>query len=188
MPRPRLFDPDTALDALVGVFWAKGYSDASYDDIVSASGVSRKSLYAAFGDKQALFTKALQRYRTDHATRFLADLDNEDISLDGIASMFRRLGELATSDAGSMGCLMANTATSPAIKTPEVKDQLDRHLEITTKRFSTALARAGCPAKRIKAKALYLTGALQGLFLLAHARAQPDLIEAYVNGVVDQIA
>ncbi|MEM8839406.1 MAG: helix-turn-helix domain-containing protein, partial [Pseudomonadota bacterium] len=63
MPRPREFNPDDALDAAMRVFWAKGFAETSYDDLVLGTGVSRKSLYSVFGDKHMLFIAALQRYR-----------------------------------------------------------------------------------------------------------------------------
>jgi AcrR family transcriptional regulator len=50
------------LDRALRVFWRKGYEGASLSDLTKAVGVSRPSLYAAFGDKEALFRKALDRY------------------------------------------------------------------------------------------------------------------------------
>jgi AcrR family transcriptional regulator len=60
--RPRAFDIEEALDRAVRVFWQKGYEGASLDDLTGAMGISRPSLYAAFGDKETLFRKALDRY------------------------------------------------------------------------------------------------------------------------------
>jgi AcrR family transcriptional regulator len=60
--RPRSFDPARALDCAMHVFWSKGYEGASLTDLTKAMGINRPSLYAAFGDKEALFCKALDRY------------------------------------------------------------------------------------------------------------------------------
>jgi AcrR family transcriptional regulator len=62
MGRPRSFDIDRALDRALVVFWRKGYEGASLSDLTKAVGVNRPSLYAAFGGKEALFRKALDRW------------------------------------------------------------------------------------------------------------------------------
>ncbi|AMV20256.1 TetR/AcrR family transcriptional regulator [Planctomyces sp. SH-PL14] len=60
--RPREFDPDKALDQAMAVFWKKGYEGASLPDLTRAMGINRPSLYAAFGNKESLFRKAMDRY------------------------------------------------------------------------------------------------------------------------------
>src|SRR6202048_1663786 len=60
--RPRTFDPDTALDRAMHVFWAKGYEGASLSNLTRAMRINRPSLYAAFGNKEQLFRKVLGRY------------------------------------------------------------------------------------------------------------------------------
>ena len=62
--RPREYDPDDALRRALEVFWKTGYSGTSLDAIAAATGMNRPSLYAAFGDKHALYLKALAHYQT----------------------------------------------------------------------------------------------------------------------------
>ncbi len=61
--RPRAFDPDAVLETVLELFWMNGFAATSLDDISDATGVSRPSLAAAFGDKQALYIKAMERYQ-----------------------------------------------------------------------------------------------------------------------------
>jgi len=60
--RPRAFDVDDALDRALKVFWRKGYEGASLPELTRAMGINRPSLYAAFGNKESLFRKAVARY------------------------------------------------------------------------------------------------------------------------------
>src|SRR5690242_15807152 len=62
MGRPREFDVDKALDLALQVFWRKGYEGASMADLTEAMGITKPSLYAAFGNKEELFRKTLDRY------------------------------------------------------------------------------------------------------------------------------
>lgn len=60
--RPRAFDPDEALEKAMQVFWKKGYEGTTLPDLTEAMGINRPSLYSAFGNKEELFRKALDRY------------------------------------------------------------------------------------------------------------------------------
>lgn len=68
MPRPRSFDPDDVLDRVTAAFWARGYANTTIADLEAASGLGRQSLYGTFGDKHALFLRALDRYVEQGAT------------------------------------------------------------------------------------------------------------------------
>src|SRR5471032_3276518 len=75
MGRQREFDVDQALDAALCVFWRKGYEGASYADLTQATGVERPGLYSAFGNKEELFRRALERYYEHYLDFFVAALE-----------------------------------------------------------------------------------------------------------------
>ena len=60
--RPRAFDPDAALDRALEVFWRQGYEGTALTDLTAAMGISKPSLYAAFGNKEELFAAVIDRY------------------------------------------------------------------------------------------------------------------------------
>src|SRR5437879_5989068 len=73
--RPRAFNADKALEKALKVFWRKGYEGASLPDLTRAMGINRPSLYAAFGNKESLFRKAVERYNAGPGAFFREALD-----------------------------------------------------------------------------------------------------------------
>ena len=60
--RPRGFDEEEVLDVAMRLFWEHGFDGTSMSELTEAMGINRRSVYAAFGNKEALFTAALERY------------------------------------------------------------------------------------------------------------------------------
>ena len=67
--RPRSFDETEAVERAIQVYWSKGYDGVTIDDLVAGTGVGRPSLYAVFGDKRALFLRALKAYAEKKGAR-----------------------------------------------------------------------------------------------------------------------
>ncbi|MBV4476888.1 TetR/AcrR family transcriptional regulator [Pseudomonas botevensis] len=128
--RPRAYDPQTALQQALGVFWNTGYSAASLDSIASAAGMNRPSLYAAFGDKHALYIKALDQYwETAHAA-MQAVLKDSSLTLEQALTGFYE-GQLAiyfSGDGQPRGCFAIGTATTEAVEDPEIRQVLSLRL------------------------------------------------------------
>ncbi|GBD48845.1 TetR/AcrR family transcriptional regulator [Methylopila sp. Yamaguchi] len=109
MGRRRVFDTEKALDAALGVFWAKGFEGASYADLTAATGVARPGLYAAFGNKEEMFLKALDRYDQIFMGFFPAAL-REARSVDVARRALRGAAEVHTGACTPAGCLGINGA------------------------------------------------------------------------------
>jgi len=104
MGRHREFDVDKALEAALSVFWQKGYEGASYTDLTQAAGVERPALYSAFGNKEALFRKALELYYEHYLGFFPAALELPT-SREVAEKILRGAVELNTRYPDRTGCL-----------------------------------------------------------------------------------
>jgi len=107
--RPRAFDVDRALDRALQVFWKKGYEGASLSDLTKAMGINRPRLYAAFGDKEMLFRKALVRY-VDGPGAYVREALEEPTARAVAERLMRGAVDLLTDPRNPPGCLMVQGA------------------------------------------------------------------------------
>src|SRR5215469_12846659 len=107
--RPRSFDVEKALDRALEVFWRKGYEGATLSDLTGAMGINRPSLYAAFGNKEALFRKALDRYIEGPAQYVAAALERRTAREVALA-LLEGLIQLLTDPHYPGGCLIVQCA------------------------------------------------------------------------------
>src|SRR6266699_5083482 len=107
--RPRSFDPDTALDRAMHVFWAKGYEGAALSDLTRAMRINRPSLYAAFGNKEQLFRKVLDRY-VDGPLAYFSKALAAAKARDVIEQIFFGAARMAGDPRFPSGCLMVQGA------------------------------------------------------------------------------
>ena len=125
MARPREFDEDKVLGAIKDVFWRKGYEGASYADLIEASGLHKGSLYAAFGDKRALYLRALQDYDEHEVASAIALLTGEqDKKRSGrkrVDDLLSAIIEAVTVGNDRRGCLLCNASIDQAPHDKEVE-------------------------------------------------------------------
>ena len=123
MGRPRSFDIDGALDRALQVFWRKGYEGTSLSDLTKAVGVNRPSLYAAFGDKDALFRKALDRYLHGPAA-YTQEALKEPTARAVVERLLRGAADLNTAPHNPGGCLMVQGALACGEAADSIRQEL----------------------------------------------------------------
>lgn len=181
MGRHREFDLETVLDAVVSVFWRKGYEGTSYADLVEAAGVERPALYSAFGNKEALFLKALARYDE----RYL-DYMPEALSLptarEVAARILHQAVDLNTRYPDRTGCLGINGALAGSDDAEPVRRALNDYRaagqERLRERFDRAKADGDLPPPIDPAAlAAFVTTVAQGIAVQAKAGAGRAMLE-----------
>jgi AcrR family transcriptional regulator len=173
MARPREFDEDEVLQAALRLFWEKGYEGTSLDDLMAAMRLTKSSLYKAFGSKEALFWRVVERYQRDfldfrHAA--LAEPTPRRIAerlLDGIT-------DLHSGEVNPVGCLELNTALAGSEGAESIRQELIRGRELfrlkLRDRFEETAATAPLPPGMTSDDAASLIISLiQGLAVQAKA-------------------
>ncbi len=176
--RPREFDLDDALAAALRVFWRNGYEAASMAELTAAMGITKPSLYAAFGNKEALFHKALDLYEREKLAYMTSAL--EAPTARGVAERLLR-GALAMqmSSCDPKGCLgvissAACGAEAESIKAEVVKRRASSEAAVI-RRFEQAEAAGELPdGMTPPALVRYLFALLSGLALQSGAGATCD--------------
>lgn len=124
MARPRQFDEDAALRKAMVTFWSKGFEAASLSDLTEAMGLSRSSLYATFGDKDRLFSRALDLYMADISAERVRILRDASSVRDGIRDYLEHHMRVALDPRTPPGCLVVNTAVEMSALPADVADRL----------------------------------------------------------------
>ena len=151
--RPRAFDPNTALEAAMQVFWQKGYEGTSLDDLTRAMGINRPSMYATFGDKQALFRKALDRYAEGPAS-FVRQALEEKTARAAAEKIMRGTVEMVTCPKNPHGCLLVQGALAPGEASDavcrNVRSRRELGVTLMSRRFKRAQAEGDLPPHRAR--------------------------------------
>lgn len=173
--RPREFCVDQALAAALGVFWAKGYDGASMADLTGAMGITKPSLYAAFGNKEALFHKALDLYEQEKLA-YTREALTEPTARAVVEFYMRGAIDTATSSCEMKGCLGVIGATTcgaeaESIKADVIKRRASSHAALL-ERFREA-QRDGDLPDHLDPDALcsWLFALLQGMAVQAQSGA-----------------
>ena len=189
--RPRAYRPELALAQARDAFWRDGFAATSLDDLSAATGMNRPSLYAAFGDKQALYVKAYASYRAEvretFRPLFLAEAPlREKLRRILIAA----LDLYSSGEAGPRGCFTVLTASSDVVADPEIRALVVEALtsidEGFARLFAAAVESGELPGDADPARLAHMAGAtVHSLSVRARARvARRDLERLIEDAVV----
>jgi TetR/AcrR family transcriptional regulator, transcriptional repressor for nem operon len=188
MARPREFDESAVLEAAVLCFWKQGYEATSVRDLVAQTGITAASLYNAFGDKRALYQKALDHY----VEASVADRIRRCAALpprQAIEAFLEDIVKRSLNDRDRKGCMLVNAALDVAPHDPAFRKVVAEVL-IGIEAFFLACVTAGqangTVTRSLSAETLSqnLLGVLMGIRVLARVRPERALLEGVVAPVL----
>lgn len=185
MGRHREYDAEQVLDASLRVFWRKGYEGTSYSDLTEATGVERPTLYAAFGNKEALFIKVLERYGEQymgHVPAALALPTSREVAahlLYGAIDVNTRYAE-HTGCLGVSGALAGSDASEP-VRQALVAFRAEGEARLR-ERFERAREERDLPASaKPEVLAAFLMAILHGMAVQARAGFSSDVLRTVAD-------
>jgi len=186
--RPREFCVDHALTQALRIFWSKGYEGASLTDLTEAMGITRPSLYAAFGNKESLFRKALDLYERDklaYVGKSLAEPTARKVA----ESMLRGAVDNMTGHGDPHGCLGVITSMACGAEAACIREEVLERGKVAKQalieRMERAKAEGDLPA-HADAEALtnYMYAVVQGMSVQAGSGASREDLQRTADTVL----
>jgi len=192
--RPRDYDPDEALRGATTAFWRLGFSGASVDQLSDATDMNRPSMYAAFGDKRALYLKTLDRYIEQSNQTIRRTLDYER----PLPKVLRNLYQAALSaylppGERPRGCYLISTAAAEAVTDAEVRSKLRDALQGFERALTARIEHARAVgevdrAANAAALAMVASALLHSLAVRSRAGDPRSALESLIDAGVELIA
>ena len=176
MPREKSFDEDKVLEAVMLLFWKKGYEATSMQAIENATGLKRTSLYNTFGNKRSLFQKSLMRYLSTVLARFLTVLGNAPTVNAAISDVLHEVIELHYNRANPGGCMVVLSLLESHQHDAKTKKMLESALAQLQAAIVARINKGiieGELSKDIPSRALgsQVTAWITGMIVMAKAKA-----------------
>ena len=185
MVRPREFDEAAVLSAALKCFWAHGFEATSVRDLIAQTGITGSSLYNAFGDKRALYEKALDRYVKDSVAARITRC-NALPPRDAVQAFFADIIARSLGDTERKGCMLVNAALEVAPHDAGIRRAVAgvlTEIEIFFRSCAAAGQKDGSIARGQSPEDLgrHLLGVLMGMRVLARVRPERDLLEGMLR-------
>ncbi|MDX2645682.1 TetR/AcrR family transcriptional regulator [Streptomyces sp. PA03-1a] len=180
MGRIREFDVDQAVDRAMDLFWRRGYAETALQDLLDELSIGSGSFYAAFGSKEQLYLRALERYSALQADDLVKILEHATEIRSAVRQVLVAMIEADLTDP-SRGCLVVNTATECGGRPPAAERVVAAMRQVESS-LAGALERARsrgelAPDKNPVELARFLTTFVQGLRVVGRARLGRSFVE-----------
>jgi AcrR family transcriptional regulator len=171
------------------VFWKHGYDATSIAHLTEAMGIGAPSLYAAFGDKRALFDEALDYYAKTYGAFTVRALQEETDARAGIERLLRQAAVAFTGKDHPPGCLVVSAATNCSPQSAAVQKRLKSFRTLTVRALEETIGRAKAEGRLpadadVRALALFYSSMIQGMSAQARDGASQEELDAVVDAAL----
>ncbi|MFL6245362.1 MAG: TetR/AcrR family transcriptional regulator [Thermoanaerobaculia bacterium] len=189
MARPREFDEETALRKAMDTFWTKGFEATSVSDLTEAMGIGRSSLYASFGDKDAVFARAVDLYMREVAAERVRILRTATSARQGLRDFFAHHIRVALDPRTPAGCMVVNTALEIDGVAQETAERLTSRSKIVDQAMRELLERAQSSGEidrsaDARALALMLVAVSYGIHVMARMHRDRKTLQMIADGAL----
>jgi TetR/AcrR family transcriptional repressor of nem operon len=188
--RTKAFDPDAALDRAMETFWKRGYEATSTQELERALGINRSSIYATFGSKGELYSRALERYANDGPGGLRTGALDGPLPLrDRVGALLWRLIDEDLDPERARGCFAAYAAFELAPRDPAVRRLVTRSFTNARAVFHDALLAARDSSELshdadIEALASLFVAIVEGLHVVALGTGDRRFVAQAIDGAL----
>lgn len=187
--RPRSFDTEVALERMTAVFWETGYSGTSLDRLSEAAGVTRPSLYAAYGDKKALYLAAMQAFNERLREIAQATLIGREEPASELLAYFDACLSVYTGAGDGRGCFVVCTSLAETAADPDIRRAVAntiKEMDEGLLRFFEAAQKRGDLPRHVKPSRMAWMGSafLHSAAIRARAGMPPHQIRSAAKDAV----
>lgn len=193
MGRPLAFERSVALELAMQVFWSKGFAATSINDLTQAMGISKSSLYSAFGDKHSIFLEAIEFYCDNVTNRVRSAISLPRPAHDVIRSILARAVDRILEPDGQRGCLLNNSSVEVGSEDPAVAVRCHKGFNVMKETFECLIRRGQSEGyisneRDPERLAWFLTGTINGIMVIGKAHPNrpslDDIVETAMSAVV----
>ena len=189
--RPPKYDEAEVLEKALGIFWVKGLSSTSLDDLSAAMGMNRPSIYNAFGDKESIYRLAFSRFSKKvemGAYEALFSLESLPLSLE---KMFVRALDVYYQEEVALGCFCMSTAPVESIQYPNIKEDLHSLIEkidqAVEKRLLLEQESGWKPDADTKVMAKLIHAVLQGIAIRVRSGEPREPLDKLFKSTIEMV-
>ena len=186
--RPREFDPDQVLETAMELFWEHGFDGVSISDLTDATGINRRSLYAAFGYKEELFRRAVQRYVAGPGG-YIAEALQQPTAWGVAMALVHGAVDANTDDGRPRGCLLVHGALAAGGDADPVREVLAQHrndgVRALARRLDEAQAAGELPGVDTLVASRWINAVCQGISVQARSGVTRDELHMVADAALD---